>query len=392
MSQALDVLGGLSAELFLKEYWQKKPLLVRNAMPELTTLLEPSDIKELALEEHVSARLILQKGKTHDQWQTKNAPLNAKDFKKLPQYWTLLVQAVDQHSLELAQMWEKLSFIPQWRRDDIMVSYAPQGGSVGKHFDFYDVFLVQGYGERRWQLGQMCDAQSALVPNQPLKLLQDMHVEFDEVLHPGDLLYVPPGLSHYGVAENDCLTYSFGFRMPNVASMLDRVSDQFADTDHFKTPVVDIARKNPSAMGEISTDEIEHLKHALMHSLSHSDCFNDALMQLMSEPKYPDNIPDADPLALDELFEIAEDGYQIQLDPASRLLYRQIANQIEFWGNGEKITVANDKARELKSLADGQTLDLNQEILSSAGIEYVLDLINNAVIMLIPPQDDEDLL
>ncbi|MBF7694347.1 ribosomal protein uL16 3-hydroxylase [Acinetobacter rathckeae] len=392
MSQALNVLGGLTAETFLREYWQKKPLLVRNALPELATLLEPSDIQELALEEHVTARLILQQGKAHDQWQTKNSPLKTKDFKKLPKYWTLLVQAVDQHSLELAEMWQKFSFIPQWRRDDIMVSYAPQGGSVGKHFDFYDVFLVQGYGERRWQLGQMCDATSPLVPNQPLKLLPEMQVHFDEVLQPGDLLYVPPGLSHYGVAENECLTYSFGFRMPSVASMFDRVSDQFADNDAFKNPVADIMRQNSPAIGEISAAEFEHLKTQLMQALAQSTCFDDAIMQLMSEPKYPDNIPEADELEHSDLLEIAEEGYELQIDPASRLLYQTTDNEVIFWGNGEKATVSAETANILKALADGETLALNSNVLAHDSLDTIIQFINEAVIMLVPPQDDEALI
>ena len=216
MSQPLDVLGGMTAEQFLSEYWQKKPLLVRNALPEIANLLEPSDVMELALEEDVTARLIKQKDKDPNQWSVKSSPLIKGDFQKMPKLWTLLVQAVDHYSFDLAELWKKFPFIPQWRRDDIMVSYAPKGGSVGQHFDFYDVFLLQGYGHRRWQLGQMCDAETEFVAGQPLKLLPEMQVNFDEVLAPGDLLYVPPCLAHYGVAEDDCLTFSFGFRMPNI--------------------------------------------------------------------------------------------------------------------------------------------------------------------------------
>ena len=200
MSSPLEVLGGITAEQFLAEYWQKKPLLVRNAMPEIVNLLEPNDVMELALDENVNARLIKQKDRDPNQWSVKSSPLIKADFQKMPKLWSVLVQAVDHYSFDLAALWKKFAFIPQWRRDDIMVSYAPQGGSVGKHFDFYDVFLVQGHGHRRWQLGQMCDADSELVAGQPLKLLAEMDVHFDEVLAPGALLYVPPGLSNYGVA------------------------------------------------------------------------------------------------------------------------------------------------------------------------------------------------
>ncbi|RYZ91244.1 MAG: cupin, partial [Moraxellaceae bacterium] len=211
-TQGLSVLGGISAEQFFAEYWQKKPLLVRNALPEVVGLLVPQDIMELAQEEVVTARLLTQQGAQNEQWRVKNSPFSGKDFKKLPPLWTLLVQALDHFSPEVAQLWQQFDFIPQWRRDDIMVSYAPKGGSVGRHYDQYDVFLVQGFGSRRWQLGQYCSPDCELIPNQPLRLLPEIDVWFDEVLQPGDLLYVPPTLAHYGVAQDDCLTFSFGFR------------------------------------------------------------------------------------------------------------------------------------------------------------------------------------
>ncbi len=182
MTEPLTVLGGITAEQFLAEYWQKKPLLVRNGLPEIIGLLQPQDVQELALEEHASARLIRQKDKNPNEWHVKSSPLTKGDFQKLPKLWSILVQAVDHYSFDLSELWKKFPFIPQWRRDDIMVSYAPKGGSVGKHFDFYDVFLVQGHGHRRWQLGQMCDVNTAFVPNQPLKLLPEIDVQFDEVL------------------------------------------------------------------------------------------------------------------------------------------------------------------------------------------------------------------
>ncbi|MDO4224251.1 MAG: cupin domain-containing protein, partial [Acinetobacter sp.] len=360
MSQIpLDVLGHITAEQFLTEYWQKKPLLVRNALPEVIDLLEPEEIQQLALEEHVTARLIQQQGKQHDQWQVKSSPLSAKDFKKLPPYWTLLVQALDHHSLDIAELWKKFYFLPQWRRDDIMISYAPQGGSVGQHFDYYDVFLVQAYGQRRWQLGQMCDEHSEFVPNQPLKLLPEMQVWFDEVLNPGDLLYVPPGLSHYGVAENECLTLSFGFRMPNVANMMDRTSDQFADQARFKNPLSDIARQKVQAIGEIQAAEIQDLKAKLIEQLQHSDAFDQAIMALMSEAKYPDHIPEVDEITFDDVQDLSESDAYLSIEPASRLLYRHTANTLEFWANGEKLCLNAASLPIFQRLADGEQIALS---------------------------------
>lgn len=389
MSQPLDVLGGITAEQFLAEYWQKKPLLVRNALPEIANILEPNDVMELALEEHVTARLIKQKDKDPNQWSVKSSPLIKGDFQKMPKLWTLLVQAVDHYSFDLAELWKKFPFIPQWRRDDIMVSYAPKGGSVGKHFDFYDVFLVQGYGHRRWQLGQMCDANTEFVSGQPLKLLPEMQVDFDEVLAPGDLLYVPPGLSHYGVAEDDCLTFSFGFRMPNMADMMDRISDKFASNGFLKNPMLDIQRQHSSDIGQISKAELDYLKAELLQRLQNSAELDDAIMSLMSEPKYPDNIPEPDEIEADDLREILNTGYEILLEPASRLLYSEQDAELLFWANGEQVCISEEFTAQLKQIADGQALPFDQSFDHEEILEDLAQLMNDSILMILPPAEEE---
>lgn len=389
MSQPLDVLGGITAEQFLAEYWQKKPLLVRNALPEIAGLLEPHDVMELALDENVTARLIKQKDKDPNQWSVKSSPLIKADFQKMPKLWTLLVQAVDHYSFDLAELWKKFPFIPLWRRDDIMVSYAPKGGSVGKHFDFYDVFLVQGYGHRRWQLGQMCDADTDFVAGQPLKLLPDMDVNFDEVLAPGDLLYVPPGLSHYGVAEDDCLTFSFGFRMPNVAEMMDRVSDKFADDQLLKNPLKDILRDKISPIGQITQNELEYLKTELLAQLQNPAVLEDALMSLMSEAKYPENIPEAEAIGTGDLEEALDQGYSLMLEPASRLLYTEAEGELLFWANGEGICISEVFAPILKQLADGGSILLDDNLYDPDILEDIVNLLNESILMLLPAEDEE---
>ncbi|MDY6460494.1 ribosomal protein uL16 3-hydroxylase [Acinetobacter faecalis] len=384
MSQTLDVLGGITAEQFLAEYWQKKPLLVRNAMPEIANILEPNDVMELALDENITARLIKQKDRDPNQWSVKSSPLLKADFQKMPKLWTLLVQAVDHYSFDLAELWKKFSFIPQWRRDDIMVSYAPKGGSVGKHFDFYDVFLVQGYGHRRWQLGQMCDAETDFVAGQPLKLLADMDIHFDEVLAPGDLLYVPPGLSHYGVAEDDCLTFSFGFRMPNVSDMMDRVGDKFSENELLRNPLVDIVRDQISAIGEVSSNELEYLKDKIMEQLQNSNVLEDAIMTLMSEPKYPENIPEAEEIGSGDLEEALEEGYKLCLEPSSRLLYTEQDGDVLFWANGEGICISDVFTPILKQLADGQIINLDEKLYDAEILEDIAQLLNESILILVP--------
>ena len=387
MSQPLDVLGGITAEQFLSEYWQKKPLLVRKALPEIAEILVPDDVMELALDENSVARLIKQKDKDPNQWTVKSSPLIKADFQKMPKLWTLLVQAVDHYSFDLAELWKKFPFIPQWRRDDIMVSYAQQGGSVGKHFDFYDVFLVQGYGHRRWQLGQMCDAETTFVEGQPLKLLPEIDVHFDEVLAPGDLLYVPPGLSHYGVAEDECLTYSFGFRMPNVADMMDRVSDKFMSNESLRNPLVDILRDRQNAIGQVTQIELDHLKAELLAKLNDSTLLEDAIMSLMAESKYPENIPEAEAIGTGDLEEVLEQGYLMQIEPASRLIYTEQNNQLLFWANGESICISAQFAPTLKKIADGQAVELNIELADDEVLENITGLLNESILMLVPTEE-----
>ncbi|QXW24660.1 cupin domain-containing protein [Acinetobacter johnsonii] len=389
MSQPLDVLGGITAEKFLAEYWQKKLLLVRNALPEIAGMLEPNDVMELALDENVTARLIKQKDRDPNQWSVKTSPLLKADFQKMPKLWTLLIQAVDHYSVDLAELWKNFAFIPQWRRDDIMVSYAPKGGSVGKHFDFYDVFLVQGHGHRRWQLGQMCDADTDFVAGQPLKLLPEMEVHFDEVLAPGDLLYVPPGLSHYGVAEDDCLTFSFGFRMPNVPDMMDRICDKFSENDLLKNPLLDIVRSQQSSMGQMTQNELEYLKEKIFEQLQNSTVIEDAIVSLMSEPKYPENIPEAEAIGTGDLEDALEQGYLLMLEPASRLLYTDQDGELLFWANGESICISAQFAPHLKKLADGQAIDLNETLFDQDILEDIAQLMNESVLMLLPADSEE---
>ena len=387
MSQTLDVLGGITAEQFLSEYWQKKPLLVRNAIPEIAGILEPNDVMELALENEISARLIKQKDRDPNQWTVKSSPLIKADFQKMPKLWTLLVQAVDHYSFDLSEMWKKFPFIPQWRREDIMVSYAPKGGSVGKHFDFYDVFLVQGYGHRRWQLGQQCDASTEYVAGQPLKLLPEIEVNFDEVLAPGDLLYVPPGLAHYGVAEDDCLTYSFGFRMPNVADMIDSLGDTLSIDECLQNPLIDIQRDQTSAIGEITSQELQYLREKLLEELQNPNALNEALMTLISRPGYPNNIPENDEIGVGDLEEALDQGYLLKLEPASRLLYSEFDGVLKFWANGERVDISEAFTAKLKMIADGEIIELNEEMYDQSILENIAELMNTSIIMLLPSDE-----
>src|SRR4051812_20292918 len=203
------LLGKVTPAQFLKQYWQKKPLLVRGAFPGFRDPVTPDQLAGLALEDDVDSRLVMERGGKKP-WEVTLGPQRAAKLRGLPRsHWTLLVQGVDRYVPGVAALLEPFRFIPDWRVEDIMISFAPQAGTVGPHIDSYDVFLIQGQGRRRWQLDPA--AGGALRPGLDLRILKQFTAKQDWVLEPGDMLYLPPDLAHHGTALEDCLTYSVGF-------------------------------------------------------------------------------------------------------------------------------------------------------------------------------------
>jgi 50S ribosomal protein L16 3-hydroxylase len=228
---------GMDPAVFLRDYWHKRPLLVRNAFPGFQAPLMPEDLAGLACEEGVLARLI-SLDRSSGRWNVRTGPFQEEDFPGLPDHdWTLLVQDVDRWDADVAALLEQFRFLPRWRIDDVMISFAATGGSVGAHVDHYDVFLLQGQGHRRWQI----DASVALGRQQPdlsfqddvaIKLLRQFHPTHDWVLGPGDMLYLPPLVPHHGVAEDPCLTFSIGMRAPSSSELIgDWLDEVLLDAD-----------------------------------------------------------------------------------------------------------------------------------------------------------------
>ena len=219
---------GMPAAKFLREYWQKKPLLIRQAFPDFVTPVEPEDLAGLACEDGVLARLI-ELDKPYDAWQVRHGPFEEDVFPALPHHdWTLLVQDVDKWDADIRALIERFAFLPRWRIDDIMISFAATGGSVGAHVDQYDVFLLQAKGHRRWQIDAGANPPLEFRNDVELKLLRQFTPTHDWVVAPGDLLYLPPGVPHHGVAEDPCLTFSLGMRAPSAAELLGDYCDSLA--------------------------------------------------------------------------------------------------------------------------------------------------------------------
>lgn len=372
----------ISPEVFLAEYWQKKPLLIKNGLPALVNLFDPDDVIALAQEEEVSARLITQTPTdTGDKWTLKHSPLTQKDFKNTPKLWTVLVQNLEQWSVELGELWQAFDFIPKWQQDDIMVSYAPNGGSVGAHYDEYDVFLAQGYGKRHWQLGKMCDDETQFVEGQPIRLLDDMgEIIFDEVLDAGDVLYVPPRLSHHGLAMGDCLTFSFGFRRPSSVQVLDKLAD--VATNHptlFKPFILPQARQDSSHT--LSRDSITAIKEkliTLLNSPEGDELFHQAISELVSVRQY-------ELLAFDDEIdgEILEgfltEGGKLSINHASRFV--QVGD--DWYINGEPVCLDDTALGLLTALLDGEKLGL--DALNDADMNVLASWVNNNWLVAIEP-------
>jgi 50S ribosomal protein L16 3-hydroxylase len=219
---------GMAPEVFLRDYWQKRPLLVRAAFPGFVSPISPEDLAGLACEEAALARVVLHDRK-RDRWELRTGPFSEESFPKLPkQDWTLLVQDVDKWDMDIRGLLRHFRFLPAWRVDDVMVSFAAPGGSVGAHVDQYDVFLLQAQGHRRWQIDARPGAPVGFRPDVELKLLSEFSPDHDWVLGQGDMLYLPPGVPHHGVAEDACLTFSVGMRAPSKAELMVDLAEELA--------------------------------------------------------------------------------------------------------------------------------------------------------------------
>ncbi|MFC6379928.1 cupin domain-containing protein [Psychrobacter glacincola] len=331
----------ITPEQFLSDYWQKKPLLIKQGLPQLIGMFEPEDMLGLAIEEDASARLLTQAALKQDgqpQWQLKKSPLTEADFDNLPEQWTVLVQNLEQWSPELGQLWQAFDFIPQWQRDDIMVSYAPKGGSVGKHYDDYDVFLAQGFGSRRWQLGKFCDKDTEFVADEPIRLFDEMgEIIFDEILEAGDVLYVPPKLAHFGVAQDDCLTFSFGCRRPNLMQVIDSLADIATNDSDLFVPM--LLPQALQASGELQTNSIEAIKAQLLQMLQSErgdTIIRQAVSEVVSKRQYDALVPE-ESLTTDEMISALANGATLQADYSNRLLYTQTCDGIVVYVNGQRL-------------------------------------------------------
>ncbi|HEY6939972.1 cupin domain-containing protein, partial [Dokdonella sp.] len=265
----------MSAETFLRDYWQKHPLLVRAAFPNFVNPVAPDDLAGLACEELALSRIVIRQ--PHDdgpsaarrrtaqaEWTLRSGPFDEGHFAKLPAtHWTLLVQDVDKWDADVCALLDAFAFLPRWRIDDVMVSYAEDGGSVGAHVDQYDVFLLQGLGRRRWEISTDPAAPLAFRDDVELKLLAEFAPTHGWVLEPGDMLYLPPRVPHHGVALGACMTYSIGMRAPSQADLLGDFIDHLIETLPEEARYTDADLAPARGDGEIDDAAIARVARAM---------------------------------------------------------------------------------------------------------------------------------
>jgi 50S ribosomal protein L16 3-hydroxylase len=374
-------LNNFDIETFLRDYWQQKPLLIRGAFADWANPLEPDELAGLACEPEVESRLIIG---AQGSWAVEHGPLAEARFAALGQEpSTLLVQAVDHHVPEVAALLAPFRFIPNWRIDDVMVSYATDGGGVGPHFDQYDVFLIQGHGKRRWRVGQLCDENSALLPNDELRLLADFQATDEWLLEPGDILYVPPRVAHDGVAVgDDCMTYSIGFRAPSrhelITSFADDLVAEMEDDDRYADPGLP-SQTNP---GEISAYALVALHKMVTEKLADRNAFARWFGEYTSAPKYPevDWQPEV-PVDAEQLRSWIANGEPLARNPASRFSFVRADGAVLLFVDGASFETAGDAAAFAELLCAQDDMIVDPELTQSkATMALLVQLYNQGSI------------
>ena len=317
-------------ETFVREYWQKKPCLIRGASPDFVSPISAEELAGLACEEDVHCRLMIEKdGETP--WQVRYGPFEEQDFTSLPRsHYSLLVSECEKWIPELTALLDCFDFIPEWRIDDLMISYAPEHGSVGPHVDQYDVFLLQVQGERRWQYGERPQENAELIPGLELAILRSFSPDQEAVLQPGDMLYLPPGIAHHGVALEPCLTYSVGFRAPSAVSTLESFTletERIGSSDRrYRDPDLELERHRC----EITDREIERFRQLAMDLLTQpSSLWQDAVGKMLTDSPVTPESDEVQPVYVSDLLA----GPWVR-HPETRMLFHQSELDIQVYYNG----------------------------------------------------------
>lgn len=356
----LPLLGNISVAQFLDEYWQKKPLLIRQAIPQFQPILSPKELFKMAAQDEVESRLLC----FFDQhWDMTNGPIKNIPIKEKKD-WTLLIQGVNLHNESADDLLRQFRFIPDARLDDLMISYAPEGGGVGPHFDSYDVFLLQAHGQRRWRISAQKDL--TLIEGMPLKILKNFKAEQEFILEPGDMLYLPPQYAHDGVALNECMTYSIGFRSASYQEMGESFLQFMSDTIELPGRYSDPDLKESDHPAEISSDMMDKLIKELERITFSKEDMSIFIGEYLTEPKASVFFESPDKPLSPKKFNLSAQKLGVKLSLKTQMLYKDKHVFI----NGESFEVGAKDKKSLSKLANQRYL--NTEDLASVS-EDVLE-------------------
>ncbi len=377
-----NCLGETSVEEFLTDYWQKKPLLIRNAFPDLESPISAEELAGLSCEEHVNGRLVLERDGDYP-WQVEFGPFEESRFTELPEsHWSLLVSDVEKHIPETAALLKPFRFIPDWRVDDLMVSYAPEGGSVGAHTDAYDVFLIQLSGQRLWKIAE--DFPAETLSGVDLCILEKFDAEDEWLLSAGDMLYLPPNVAHHGIAQDNgepCLTASVGFRAPSLKTITSDYINYLNENVHDDRRYQDALAVRPDHHAEITDETVSHFIDYLKQGLSieHAHVKN-WLGQYCSDNKtYEDLMDEQDVSNYDELAGLAQ-KHPLLRSPYSNFLYSYNDHGALLFVNGDSYQVSSGFA---ESICESENIDLQQldEMMTTEDKNTLLTLYNSGAII-----------
>ncbi len=329
-----NILGRITPKHFLKNYWQKKPLLIRQALPGYQCPITPEELAGHACEEGVESRLVIEKHGAYP-WQVKHGPLTRKDFRKLPsRHWTLLVQRVDHFAPEISALLDHFRFVPNWRIDDVMISYAPKHGSVGPHLDSYDVFLLQGMGQRRWQINTSDYSTADFIPDLDLRILKKFKPQKEWILEPGDMLYLPPGVAHHGVALDPCLTLSIGFLAPAQSELITHFAEAtIAGTCHeqrYSDP--DLAFQDHS--GEITAKALARIRKLMLDAFGNESMTDEWFGRFITGQHHDSVENDSRPITLKKFNSRFKKATVLRRTGSCRCAYINNANKVTLFVNG----------------------------------------------------------
>jgi 50S ribosomal protein L16 3-hydroxylase len=366
-------LGPFSTVQFLDQYWQKQPCLIKQAFPGFQPLLDGDDLAGLACEEMAESRLVKGTVEAAD-WTLANGPFNDADFAALPdENWTLLVQDVEKHYAPLQDLVHQFSFIPQWRLDDLMISYAATGGSVGPHVDQYDVFLLQAEGKRRWQIA--CSFDPELLEDCPLNVLKEFKPEQEWILEPGDMLYLPPNVAHHGIALEPGMTWSIGSRAPSGADLLQGLGEWLAFSDREGGRYMDPDLEPPTRAGEIDRKALQNLGKLMLSGIDENPNLNNYLAAFLSRFRLAhDPMPPPDPVQPGFLLESLHDGASLLRNPWTRLTWIENMQGARLYAAGQPFDCSVWLA---ESLCESERPRIQADLLDQVSLETLTTLINS---------------